>query len=51
MSISSFIIYNGKMIDLEKDLETMAIPEDLCGISDRTMKLLWLMRDVDRSTE
>ena len=51
MSISTFVIYNSKSMDLEKELETMTLPEDLCSLEDRSLKLLWLMRDVNKETE
>jgi hypothetical protein len=51
LSISTFVIYNSKGIDLEKDLELMTIPEDLCAVGDRNLKLLWLMRDIDKELE
>ena len=51
LSISTFVIYNGKLTQLERDLEAMSVPEDLCSLSDRQMSLLWLMRDVDREAE
>ena len=60
LGISTFVIYNGKLVEggrgrrdvlVAKDLENMTLPSDLCGLTDRTSSLLWLMREVDREAE
>ena len=51
ISISTFVIFNGKLVDIERDLEALSVPEDLCALADRQTSLLWLMRDVDRASE
>lgn len=45
------MIYNGKLGRVEKDLEAMAVPSELCSLADKETSLLWLMRDVDRESE
>ena len=51
LSISTFVIYNGKLGRIDKDLEAMAVPSELCSLADKQTSLLWLMRDVDRESE
>ena len=42
------MIYNGRRRDdLERCLELVATPEDLCHRADRDLSLLWLTRDMD----
>ena len=47
LSISSFVIYNGKGSQLDRDLGYLGLPDDLCTLSDRETSLLWLQRDID----
>ena len=47
LSISSFVIYNGKGLQLDRDLGYLGLPDDLCTLSDRETSLLWLQRDID----
>ena len=49
MSISSFVIYNGQGLDLEKDLERMSVADE--PPFELRAHLLWLIRDVDRNDE
>ena len=51
LSISSFVIYNGKPNQVERDLEVMTVPKDLCAPLDRQLSLLWLTRDADKESE
>ena len=50
-SISSFVLYNGKGIELERDLEIMNFPVNLWSKHERSSSLMWLMRDVDKEAE
>ena len=51
LSISTFVIYNGRAGQVERDLEAMNLPSDLCSLSDRQPSILWLTRDVNRELE
>ena len=51
LSISTFVIYNGKTGQVERDLEAMNLPSDLCSLTDRKPSILWLTRDVNRELE
>ena len=49
MSISSFVIYNGQGLDLERDLERMSVADE--PPCELRAHLLWLIRDCDRTEE
>ena len=49
MSISSFVIYNGQGLDLERDLERMSCADE--PPCELRAHLLWLIRDCDRTQE
>ena len=46
LSISTFVIYNGYGLDLDKDLERMSMPDE--PPTEIRPHLLWLIRDMEQ---
>lgn len=51
LGISTFVVFNGKPVDIQRSMDAMAVPEDPCLVSDRQLSLLWLLRDTDTDDE